>query len=183
MTEEEFRLIRDLIHSHCGIFFDTDAKFLLEKRLARRLDQHQLPGFKEYYHFLKYSRGKDQELSDIMDILTTNETYFFREEFQLNAFVGELLPELKAVKERRGDRTIRIWSAGCSTGEEPYTIAMLILETGALQRLENRDCRDRHQSQGTPACPKRTCTVNPHSERLHRNGAAGFSTSRTGSIG
>jgi chemotaxis protein methyltransferase CheR len=133
MTEEEFRLIRDLIHSHCGIFFDSDAKFLLEKRLARRLDQHQLPGFKEYYHFLKYSRGKDQELSDIMDILTTNETYFFREEFQLNAFVGELLPELKAVKERRGDRTIRIWSAGCSTGEEPYTIAMLILETGLFK--------------------------------------------------
>ncbi len=133
MSEEEFRLVRDLIHSHCGIFFDTDAKFLLEKRLARRLDQHQLPGFKEYYHFLKYSRVREQELSDIMDVLTTNETYFFREEFQLNAFVGELLPELKAVKEKRGDRTIRIWSAGCSTGEEPYTIAMLMLETGAFK--------------------------------------------------
>jgi chemotaxis protein methyltransferase CheR len=133
MTEEEFRLVRDLIHSHCGIFFDSDAKFLLEKRLARRLDLHQLPGFKEYYHFLKYSRGREQELSDIMDVLTTNETYFFREEFQLKAFVGELLPELKAVKEKRGDRTIRIWSAGCSTGEEPYTIAMLIMETGAFK--------------------------------------------------
>ncbi|MHC1698511.1 MAG: protein-glutamate O-methyltransferase CheR [Geobacteraceae bacterium] len=133
MSEEEFRLVRDLIHSHCGIYFDTDAKFLLEKRLARRLEQHQLPGFKEYYHFLKYSRGREQELSDIMDVLTTNETYFFREEFQLNAFVGELLPELKAVKEKRGDRTIRIWSAGCSTGEEPYTIAMLIMETGAFK--------------------------------------------------
>ncbi len=133
MSEEEFRLVRDLIHSHCGIFFDNDAKFLLEKRLARRLDLHQLPGFKEYYHFLKYSRGREQELSDIMDVLTTNETYFFREEFQLKAFVGELLPELKAVKEKRGDRTIRIWSAGCSTGEEPYTIAMLIMETGAFK--------------------------------------------------
>jgi len=133
MSEEEFRLVRDLVHSHCGLFFDTDAKFLLEKRLARRLEQHQLPSFKEYYHFLKYSRGREQELSDIMDVLTTNETYFFREEFQLNAFVGELLPELKAVKEKRGDRTLRIWSAGCSTGEEPYTIAMLILETGAFK--------------------------------------------------
>jgi len=133
MSEEEFRLVRDLIHSHCGIFFDSDAKFLLEKRLARRLDQHQLPGFKEYYHFLKYSRVRDQEISDIMDVLTTNETYFFREEFQLNAFVGELLPELKAVKEMRGDRTIRIWSAGCSTGEEPYTIAMLMMEMGVFK--------------------------------------------------
>lgn len=133
MSEEEFRLVRDLIHSHCGIFFDTDAKFLLEKRLARRLDQHQLPGFKEYYHFLKYSRVREQELSDIMDVLTTNETYFFREEFQLKAFVGELLPELKTVKEKRGDRTIRIWSAGCSTGEEPYTIAMLMMEMGGFK--------------------------------------------------
>jgi len=132
MSEEEFRLIRDLIHGHCGIFFDADSKFLLEKRLARRLSVHQLPGFREYYHFLKYSRGRDQEFSDIMDVLTTNETYFFREEFQLKAFAGEILPELKALKEKKGDRTLRIWSAGCSTGEEPYTIAMLILETGCL---------------------------------------------------
>jgi len=132
MSEEEFRLIRDLIYGHCGLFFDRDAKFLLEKRLSRRLTFHQLPGFREYYHFLKYSRGREQELSDIMDILTTNETYFFREEFQLKAFSGEILPELKAAKEKRGDRTLRIWSAGCSTGEEPYTIAMLIIESGAF---------------------------------------------------
>jgi chemotaxis protein methyltransferase CheR len=61
-----------------------------------------------------------------MDILTTNETYFFREGFQLKAFTDEILPELKVLKER--ERTLRIWSAGCSTGEEPYTIAMLLLE-------------------------------------------------------
>jgi chemotaxis protein methyltransferase CheR len=133
MSEEEFRLIRDLIHGHCGIFFDADSKFLLEKRLVRRLSVHQLPGFREYYHFLKYSRVRDQEFSDIMDVLTTNETYFFREEFQLKAFAGEILPELKTLKEKKGDRTLRIWSAGCSTGEEPYTIAMLILEAGCFQ--------------------------------------------------
>lgn len=132
MSEEDFRLIRDLIHDHCGIFFDVDSKFLLEKRLARRLTVHQLPGFREYYHFLKYSRGREQEFSDIMDVLTTNETYFFREEFQLKAFAGEILPELKTLKEKKGDRTLRIWSAGCSTGEEPYTIAMLILEAGGF---------------------------------------------------
>lgn len=132
MSEEEFRLIRDLIHDHCGIFFDAESRYLLEKRLARRLAVHQLPGFKEYYHFLKYSRGREQEFSDIMDVLTTNETYFFREEFQLKAFAGEILPELKALKEKKGERTLRIWSAGCSTGEEPYTIAMLILESGAF---------------------------------------------------
>jgi len=130
MTDEEFRLVRDLIHGHCGLFFDTESRYLLEKRLTGRLEMHHLSSFKEYYQFLKYNRSKDQELSDIMDVLTTNETYFFRESFQLKAFTDEIVPELLAFKERLGDRTLRIWSAGCSTGEEPYTIAMLLLEAG-----------------------------------------------------
>ena len=90
MTEEEFRLIRDIIYSHCGLFFDSDTKYLLEKRLAKRLPLNQLKDFKEYYHFLKYERRKDQEMSDLMDILTTNETYFFREAFQLKALTADL---------------------------------------------------------------------------------------------
>jgi chemotaxis protein methyltransferase CheR len=130
MTDEEFRLIRDLIYTHCGLYFDNDSKYLLEKRLGRRLSQHQLTEFRDYYHLLKYDRKRDQELSDIMDVLTTNETYFFRESFQLKAFTGEIIPELMAAKEKRGDRSLRIWSAGCSTGEEPYTIAMLLIEMG-----------------------------------------------------
>ena len=133
MTEDEFRLVRDLIYNHCGIYFDNDSKFLLDKRLARRLSHHNLPGFREYYHFLKYDRNKDQELSDIMDVLTTNETYFFREAFQLKAFTDEIIPELLEIKRKTGERKLRIWSAGCSTGEEPYTIAMLLLERGSLK--------------------------------------------------
>ncbi|HEX9023332.1 MAG TPA: protein-glutamate O-methyltransferase CheR [Geobacteraceae bacterium] len=130
MSDEEFRLIRDLVYSHCGLFFDNDSKYLLEKRLGKRLSTHNLPGYREYYHLLRYNRVKDQELSDIMDILTTNETYFFREAFQLKAFTDEIMPELIAEKEKKGERTLRIWSAGCSSGEEPYTIAMLLLEMG-----------------------------------------------------
>ena len=126
LSEDEFRLIRDLIYSHCGLFFDADSKYLLDRRLAQRVALHNLSGFREYYQFLKYDRKKDDELADIMDILTTNETYFFREAFQLKAFTDEILPELKLSKQR--ERTLRIWSAGCSTGEEPYTIAMLMLE-------------------------------------------------------
>lgn len=133
MTDEEFRLFRDIIYSHCGLFFDNDTKYLLEKRLAKRLPLYQLKGFKEYYHLLKYDRRKDQEISDLMDILTTNETYFFRESFQLKALTDEILPEIKADKEVKGEKTLRIWSAGCSTGEEPYTIAMLILEMNCFQ--------------------------------------------------
>ena len=130
MTDEEFRLIRDLIYNHSGLFFDNDSKYLLEKRLGKRVTLHSLSGYKDYYHFLRYNRGKDQEISDIMDVLTTNETYFFREAFQLKAFTDEIIPEILAEKEKKGDRSLRIWSAGCSAGEEPYTIAMLLLEMG-----------------------------------------------------
>ena len=126
MSAEEFHLLRDCVYSHCGIFFDDESKYLLEKRLARRLSALNLPTFRDYYHYLKYNRNKDQELMDIMDILTTNETYFFRESFQLKAFTDEIIPELIARRPESSRRTLRIWSAGCSTGEEPYTIAMLL---------------------------------------------------------
>lgn len=132
MTDEEFHLFRDAIYSHCGIYFDEDSKYILEKRLSRRLAAMDIPSFRDYYHFLKYNRNKDQEMMDIMDILTTNETYFFRESFQLKAFSDEVIPELIKNKSA-GDRTLRIWSAGCSTGEEPFTIAMLLLEIRELQ--------------------------------------------------
>jgi chemotaxis protein methyltransferase CheR len=133
MSDEEFRLIRDLVYSHSGLFFDNDSKYLLEKRLGKRLSFHRLAAYRDYYHFLRYNREKDQELSDIMDILTTNETYFFREAFQLKAFTDEIMPGIIAEKEKRGERSLRIWSAGCSSGEEPYTIAMLLLEMGCCK--------------------------------------------------
>lgn len=133
MSDEEFHLLRDCIYSHCGIFFDTDSKYLLEKRLARRLTSLNMASFRDYYHYLKYNRKKDQELMDIMDILTTNETYFFREAFQLKAFTDEVIPELLQRKSSSGNRSLRIWSAGCSTGEEAYTIAMLLHGIAALR--------------------------------------------------
>lgn len=126
MSDDEFYLLRDCIYAHCGIHFDHDSKYILEKRLSHRLTDLNLPTFYDYYHFLKYNRNKEQELMDIMDVLTTNETYFFRESFQLKAFSDEIIPELIKRKTARGNRSLRIWSAGCSTGEEPYTIAMLL---------------------------------------------------------
>ena len=133
MSDEEFLLFRDTVYSHCGIYFDEDSKYLLEKRLSRRLTALNLTTFRDYYHFLKYNRKRDQELMDIMDILTTNETYFFRESFQLKAFTDEIIPELLQRKSAGNDRTLRIWSAGCSTGEEPFTIAMLLREIKELR--------------------------------------------------
>jgi len=126
-------LLRDFIYQYCGLNFTEDSKYLLEKRLAKRLLHHRLKNFKDYYYLLRYNANKDQELVELVNLLTTNETYFFREEFQLKAFSEEILPELKSRKESTGDRRIRIWSAGCSTGEEPYTLAMLILERGEFK--------------------------------------------------
>lgn len=128
MTDEEFTLLRDLIYNYCGLYFSADNMFLLERRLSPRLAHFQLATFNDYYYYLRYDLNRDQELSDIMDLLTTNETYFFRESFQLKAFTDEIIPELFSRKKQRADRVMRIWSAGCSTGEEAYTIAMLLLE-------------------------------------------------------
>ncbi len=128
LPDDIFRLLRDFIHGYCGIYFDDGSKFLLERRLSRRLEQHGLKNFEEYYHLLKYDRKREAELVVLVDNLTTNETYFFRESPQLRAFSDEILPELRRSLTDR--KVLRIWSAGCSTGEEPYTIAILLLESG-----------------------------------------------------
>src|SRR5512145_2842114 len=128
LPDDVFRLLRDFIHDYCGIFFDNGSKFLLERRLNRRLEQHQLKSFEEYYHYLLYDRKREEEIVILVDNLTTNETYFFREGAQLKAISEGILPELRAKNAAR--KSLRIWSAGCSTGEEPYTIAILLLESG-----------------------------------------------------
>ncbi|MBI5189436.1 MAG: protein-glutamate O-methyltransferase CheR [Nitrospirae bacterium] len=127
LPEDVFRLLRDYIRDYCGMYFDDNSKYLLQRRLTRRVRLHQFKSFKDYYHFLTYDRRKEEELVEVIDSLTTNETYFFREEAQLKAFTDEIVPE---IAKRKEDRTLRIWSAGCSTGEEPYTIAMLLMEKG-----------------------------------------------------
>lgn len=128
MDADEFRLLRDFVYQHCGLNFTEDSRYLLEKRLAKRIQHHHLKTFKDYYYFLRYNPNKEQELSEVVDQLTTNETYFFREDFQLKSFVEDILPEIRERKEKEGKKTLRIWSAGCSSGEEPYTIAMLLLD-------------------------------------------------------
>ncbi len=130
MTEFEFLKLRDFINQFCGLYFDDNSQYFLEKRLNNRLKLHQFTTFEDYYFYLKYDRDKEQEINAIAEVLTTNETYFFREELQLKAFSEEVLLEIKEKYEAAGKKELRIWSAGCSTGEEPYTLAMLIKETG-----------------------------------------------------
>ncbi|MEC4676484.1 MAG: CheR family methyltransferase, partial [Nitrospirota bacterium] len=128
LSDEVFRLIRDLINQYSGLYFDDSYRYLVEKRLSRRVKDRHFNNFRDYYRYILYDRNSAEELSEIIDILTINETYFFREEHQIRAFSEEILPELK--ETNRDSRSLRIWSGGCSTGEEPYTIAMLINEAG-----------------------------------------------------
>lgn len=127
MTLLEFRLFRDLIYEHCGIFLPENVAFLLERRLKPRLKFAEVRTFREYYQRVKFGRYGYAELCEIIERITTNETYFFREEFQLKDFIEDLAPEF--LEEERKE-PVRIWSAGCSSGEEPYSIVMLLKEAG-----------------------------------------------------
>ncbi len=129
MTEEEFRLIRDVVYEQCGIYLPESMRYLVERRLQPRLVAFGLTSFREYYRFMRYGRDASAEFDEIVERITTNETYFFRESYQLKAFTDEILPLI--TKDRDPKDRVRIWSAGCATGEEPYSIAMLLRETPA----------------------------------------------------
>ena len=134
MSEEEFRLLRAAIHEHCGLWYREGSAYLLEKRLQPRLQALGLADFAAYHRYLRFDPGRDAELDEAAEILTTNETYFYREPYQLRAFGREILPELAAASASR--RRLRILSAGCSTGEEVYTLAALVKEAGLFDGWE-----------------------------------------------
>lgn len=127
MSTSEFAAIRDLICERCGILFSDDMKFVLERRLLPRLTARQLRSFSDYYDLMKKADAQGEEFLEVIERVTTNETYFFREAHQLQALSEEVVPRLM---ETRANSELRIWSAGCSTGEEPYSIVMHLLESG-----------------------------------------------------
>lgn len=134
LSDSEYRMFRELFKSVCGLWFGEDARFLLENRLARRLRQLELPSFATYHYLLRKELTAEEEIAAVIDELTTNETYFFRERNQLRALIEEIVPELRA----RRSGPVNIWSAGCSSGEEPYSIVMLALEAGLRPGVDLR---------------------------------------------
>jgi chemotaxis protein methyltransferase CheR len=126
MRHEEFISLRDLVYEKSGIYFTDNKAYLLENRLRNRLSELNLSTFKDYYCYLQHGEKAAEELANLFDAVTTNETSFFRNPPQI-----ELLKALLRSEHFNGARrseTLRVWSAGCSTGEEPYTIAVAILE-------------------------------------------------------
>jgi chemotaxis protein methyltransferase CheR len=130
LSRDTFRLLRDAIYDHCGILFAEDNAAILQRRLSPRVEALSLADFDEYYRFLRSASREQQraELEEIVDRVTNNETYFFRESYQLDALSNEILPELHSRRPR--GRRLSVWSAGCSSGEEAYSVAILIQETG-----------------------------------------------------
>ncbi|MBV5338871.1 MAG: protein-glutamate O-methyltransferase CheR [Deltaproteobacteria bacterium] len=127
ISDKDFEQLRDFIYNICGMYFHTTKKYFLESRLTRRMEATGAKTYQDYYLLLKSPRGSE-ELKFLMDEITTNETYFFRNVPQLAALENKLLPELVEAKNKMGFRKLRIWSAASSSGEEAYTMAMILLE-------------------------------------------------------
>ena len=127
ISDKDFEQLRDFIYNICGMYFHTTKKYFLESRLTRRMEATGTKSYQDYYLLLRSPRGSE-ELKFLMDEITTNETYFFRNVPQLAALENKLLPELVEVKNKMGFRKLRIWSAASSSGEEAYTMAMILLE-------------------------------------------------------
>lgn len=126
ITDREFTLFQELIYKEAGIYLAPVKRSLLEGRLARRLRELGLQSFGAYYHFV-IEKGEEEQIR-LLDAVSTNETHFFREPTQFEFLEQRILPEWSREAESgRRPRKIRVWSAGCSTGEEPYSLAMALL--------------------------------------------------------
>ncbi len=127
LKTEDFVLFRDFIHEKTGMFFAENKMYLVKNRLANRMSQLGIKSYKDYFYMVKYDTSGN-EFNALINLLTTNETSFFRNMPQLLAFSDEVLPVVLKSKAAANNRNLRIWSAGCSTGEEPYTLSMMIQE-------------------------------------------------------
>lgn len=124
LSDETFRQLRDYIYSLSGIYFQDNKKYLLEGRLGKRLQIIGMDSFENYFQYVRSDKAGKQELTFLFDAITINETFFFRNQAQFDAFERSIVPELIS----QGKSKLRIWSAASSSGEEAYTLAMIYLE-------------------------------------------------------
>ncbi|HAM53444.1 MAG TPA: chemotaxis protein CheR [Nitrospiraceae bacterium] len=128
LSDRDFLRLSRLIYSECAIKMPFQKKIMLEARLRKRLRELGMYSFREYCDYLFSEEGMGYELTPMIDVVTTNKTDFFREPRHFDFLARTALPELMKVHGAGTNRQISVWSAGCSTGEEPYTIAMVLNE-------------------------------------------------------
>lgn len=127
LSPPSFEEWRKYIYDLCGIYFQDNKKYLLESRLQKRIKHLKIDTFEQYLHYLKTNPKKEEEKKQLFEAITINETYFFRNQPQLDALVANIIPELMT-KKSFGIQKLRIWSAASSSGEEAYSIAMMLNE-------------------------------------------------------
>jgi chemotaxis protein methyltransferase CheR len=128
LSARQFDTLRDLIYRQLGLSYEATKMDFLEKRVHKRMAALALPKVDDYLFHLRFLDMEGAEMQALANLITTNETYMFREFDQLQAFADHCLPMTLLAKERAGTRRLRIWSAGCSSGEEPYTLAIILRE-------------------------------------------------------
>jgi chemotaxis protein methyltransferase CheR len=126
-SDEDFQLFADFFYRRTGIQFGANKRYFVDRRIQDRILASGRSSFRAYFDYLRRD-GAEYQL--LVNAMTVNETYFYRETYQLECLVKSILPEV--IKTLRGQRTIRIWSMPCSTGEEPYSIAFYLLENWRL---------------------------------------------------
>jgi chemotaxis protein methyltransferase CheR len=128
LTSEQFTRLRDLVCARLGLHFEIGRSHYLQKRMEKRMLVLGISRAEEYIRHLLFGDPNGEEMQQFANLITTNETYMFREFDQLRAFSDFALPEVLEVKRNANNNQLRIWSAGCSTGEEPYTLAIILRE-------------------------------------------------------
>ncbi|MEN6348483.1 MAG: protein-glutamate O-methyltransferase CheR [Syntrophomonas sp.] len=128
LSTEDFISIRNLIYDRTGMHFGDNKIYYFKKRLQKRMEANDLTKVSDYLRLLKFLDRDNREFQELINLITVNETYFFREFSQLEIFAEVCLPEILDKKLAKGDRTLRVFSAACSTGEEPYTLGIIIKE-------------------------------------------------------
>ena len=128
ISDDEFAQLRDFLYQQSGIFIAENRKYLVENRLSSRLRDLGLRNFGEYHNYLRLDNNRAKELNKLFELMTTNETSFFRNGPQLDIFRDKVLVPLIDDLRTKGQKKLRIWSAGCSSGEEPYTLAIILSE-------------------------------------------------------
>lgn len=126
LSDKDFTRLREFIYTQCGIRITEAKKTMLQTRLHKRLRTLKMPSFSKYCDYLFSQQGAEEELVEMINVVTTNKTDFFREPAHFDYLANRALPDLLINND--GNRTIMVWSAGCSTGEEPYTLAMVLKE-------------------------------------------------------
>jgi chemotaxis protein methyltransferase CheR len=127
LSDELYNKFVELVYQKTGIYYDLKKKYYVQKRIEKRAEILGMDSLSDYYRRLKFSKDAD-EFDRLINELTINETYFFRDYPQLRNFAEEVLPMVVREKNKKNDRSIKIWSAACSTGEEPYTLSIILLE-------------------------------------------------------